>query len=100
MRTASNVRDADGTLVLVRGRPRGGTALTCRIAAERDRPLLLVDLDDPPAPAVVRRWLADHAIVTLNVAGPRESTAPGIPAAAAAYLTAVLAGPRVRARLR
>lgn len=89
-RTERNVRDSDGTLVLTRGTPRGGTALTLRLARRHGRPSLVVDLDDPPQPETVRAWLRDQSIAVLNVAGPRESEAPGIHDAASRYLEAVL----------
>src|SRR5919108_3104860 len=42
-RTEWNVRDSDATLVLCRGAPRGGTALTLRVAKRCGRPVLVVD---------------------------------------------------------
>jgi hypothetical protein len=76
-RTRWNVRDSDATLVLVRGEVRSpGTALTVAVAEELGRPCLVVEVDDV---AAVRSWLvALPADVVLNVAGPRESQAPGI----------------------
>lgn len=91
-RTEWNVRDSDATLILARGPLRGGTALTRDIARRYRRPLLVVDLDRPPAAAEVRDWLEREGVRVLNVAGPRESGAPGIRAQAAAYLREVLAG--------
>ena len=90
VRTEWNVRDADATLVLCSGPARGGTALTVRLARRHAKPLLIVDLSAPPPPASVRRWLAEHGVVTLNVAGPRKSTAPGAHEHAARYLRTVL----------
>ncbi len=91
-RTEQNVVDSDGTLVLTIGSPRDGTALTVRLAERHARPHLVVDLDDPPPPATVAAWIAAHALGVLNVAGPRESTQPGIGRKAMAYLEGVLAG--------
>jgi len=85
-RTEWNVRDSDGTLVLVRARPRGGTALTIQRARRLGRPLLVVDLREDLDPSVVQRWIEDAAIGVLNVAGPRESQDPGIGATARAFL--------------
>src|SRR5437868_5122145 len=48
VRTTRNVEDADATLILCEGPPVGGTALTTRVAAERRKPVLIVDLADPP----------------------------------------------------
>lgn len=91
-RTALNVRDSDGTLVLTRGEPSGGTALTIDIARQRKKPCLVVDLDDRPDAAAVRHWLHERNIRVLNVAGPRESQSPGIGVAAASFIEKILQG--------
>jgi hypothetical protein len=85
-RTERNVRDSDGTLLLVRGEPRGGSAFTLRVAARLGRPRKVVDLTEAPDPEAVRLWIAVSSVRTLNVAGPRESDSPGIHAEAAAFL--------------
>ncbi len=93
-RTERNVRDSDATLIIARrakGELTGGTALTRRIAVELGRPLLLADPTDPQAPRAVAAWLERNAVGVLNVAGPRESTRPGIYDLAAELLRAVLA---------
>lgn len=91
-RTALNVRDSDGTLVLTRGAPRGGTALTVSLARRAGKAVLVVDLGAGADAGLVRAWLAENEIRVLNVAGPRESEAPGIHDRAAAFLLEVLAG--------
>lgn len=91
-RTEWNVRDSDGTLVLTRGEPAGGTLLTIDLAQRMNRPVFVADVDHPPAADAVRAWVAAMGIRTLNVAGPRESEAPGIGAAAEAVLRRVLEG--------
>jgi hypothetical protein len=78
--------------------PSGGTALTVSLAREAGKPCLVVDLDYPPSPAIVREWLRTHRIDVLNVAGPRESTNPGIYYAAQQYLRDVLADPMCPSR--
>ena len=85
-RTLWNVRDSDGTLVLAVGEPTGGTALTLDFAAQLRKPALLVDLNLEDSPARALAWVAAERIVTLNVAGPRESTQPGIYQRARAFL--------------
>lgn len=92
VRTRLNVRDSDATLILARGRPKGGTALTLAIAEALGRPCRLVDLTGAEDPEPVRRWLAAGAVRILNVAGPRESSHPGIYAEACGFLRAVLGG--------
>lgn len=90
-RTARNVRDSDGTLVLTRGEPTGGTALTIKSAEKLGRPCLVVDLDLGESPGRVAAWAARYRVATLNVAGPRESGQPGIYDQAARWLRAALA---------
>lgn len=90
-RTEWNVRDADATLILTQGKPDGGTALTRRLARAHKKPCKVVDLDKPAPAATIAAWLARLDVRTLNVAGPRESSKPGIADLAAVFLHAVLA---------
>lgn len=92
-RTDWNVRDSDATLVLTVGEPEGGTALTVGLARKRGRPYRVIDLASPSDPAETRAWLERWSAETLNVAGPRESSRPGIYERAAAFLREVLAPP-------
>ncbi len=93
-RTERNVRDATATLVLVmgvliEGPADAGTRHTLRVARDLGRPWRSVDLGDPSERAdlaAVARWLDDNRVRVLNIAGPRESNAPGIYCAASAYL--------------
>ena len=89
-RTAWNVRDSDGTLVLTRGTPKGGTALTVHLARRAGKPVQIVDLDGVPGSAEVSAWIERERIGTLNVAGPRESEAPGIHDQAVSFLRGLL----------
>ena len=93
-RTEQNVLDSDGTLILFRRSLTGGTLLTRRLVKRHGRPLMLVDLAGKPArsPEEVFRWLREHAIGVLNVAGPRESTAAGIGDDARRFLLELLGG--------
>jgi hypothetical protein len=90
-RTRANVSGSDGTLILCRGAPRGGTQLTLREATRLGKPLLVVQLGDAPDFDVLRKWALAHRVSVLNVAGPRESQCPGIGEQAATYLRAALA---------
>jgi hypothetical protein len=81
VRTEMNVADSDATLIIAKGRLSGGSALTLRVASARHRPHLVVDLEKSPevqAIGEVRSWLELVRPKVLNVAGPRESEAPGI----------------------
>ncbi len=80
-RTDWNVRDSDATLVLLRDEPTGGTAYSLACAQARKRPVRVMRVSDQASDAeleTLARWIGDHAIRVLNVAGPRESQAPGI----------------------
>ena len=93
VRTQRNVIDSDGTLILYRVRLQRGTLLTNRLAQSHDRPLMRVRLDLPIDIAMIQTWICNSQIKTLNVAGPRESSHPGIGAAAATLLRQVLTEP-------
>jgi hypothetical protein len=90
-RTARNIRDSDGTLVLTRGVPDGGTALTVKLANRYRRPLLSIDLEQPSSPDQVASWAERQGVEVLNVAGPRESSCPGITDEAGGFLRRALA---------
>lgn len=81
VRTERNVRDSDGTLLVSRGRLSGGSEYTRAMALKHGRPFLHVDLNRMPAfkaAVTINRWIGEHSIRTLNVAGPRASKDPGI----------------------
>ncbi len=79
-RTEWNVRDSDATLIVARSLPlTGGTAFTARCAEKLGRPVLVVSEDDDAgAEEAIRTFVQRHDVRTLNVAGPRESGAPGL----------------------
>lgn len=89
-RTEWNVRDSDGTLIIVYGPPTGGTALTIVYAKQQGRPWHVVDLAAQPGASAAKSWLEGRDIQVLNVAGPRENTAPGIHARAVRFLETLL----------
>ena len=90
VRTEKNVVDSDGTLILYRRSLSGGTDLTRRCADKHRRPVLAVDLASEFNIADVRRWLNAERIATLNIAGPRESSSPGIQDEARQFIIALL----------
>lgn len=77
-RTAWNVRDSDGTLVITDGRLEGGTAYTVEEATRQDKPFLHVRLSDPVPIPMIQAWAEENDIRVLNVAGPRASEVDGI----------------------
>lgn len=71
-RTRANILDADGTALFgVATSP--GTALTIALCHQLDKPCLV-----NPTAAELRAWVDAHGIATLNIAGNRERTNPGI----------------------
>jgi hypothetical protein len=97
-RTEWNVRDSDATLVIV---DRGGVSVSkgtqCaqEWASHYGKPLLVVDVGQPDAAALVAEWLRTQrkrfgAHMTLGIGGPRESEAPGIYAGARLLIASAL----------
>src|SRR5262245_35242174 len=80
VRTQRNVETSSATLVLSRGSPMGGVRFTVELAEAMRRPLLLIDLNDGASDhaEVIARWLGGLRPRLLNIAGPRESGAPGV----------------------
>nr|CRH07543.1 conserved protein of unknown function [Candidatus Magnetococcus massalia] len=82
-RNRRNVQDTSATLVLIEEELNGGTARTVDFARELGRPCLVIALPHAFGQfgltlVEICRWLEQHQIGTLNIAGPRESKHPGI----------------------
>lgn len=76
-RTEWNVRDSDATLIFtLTDRLDGGSKRTATFADSLNKPWLHVR--PGVHPKYVARFLLRHGVKTLNVAGKRESSAPGI----------------------
>jgi hypothetical protein len=87
-RTEWNIRDSDATVAFTIGAALvGGTGLTMRLAAEfgkpafhlaRDAFLGEADAAVAAAAAELSRFLDEHEVSVLNVAGPRASQEPDV----------------------
>jgi hypothetical protein len=80
-RTEANVRDADATVVLTLAATlAGGSRLTAELAERHGKPWIHLarEVDGDAAGDRLRAFAARHAVRTLNVAGPRASSEPGI----------------------
>ncbi len=77
-RTAWNVRDSEGTLIIAPAPFGGGTALTRREAESCGKPVLHVRPSDPVPVPMIRAWVTENDVRVLNVAGPRASEVDGI----------------------
>ena len=92
-RTEKNVLDSDATFIVVRAKElSGGTAFTKTCAEHHGRPLLVIYERDglSQGAAALSKFLRQNKIRTLNVAGPRESQAPGLGKFVSELLAAVL----------
>ncbi len=72
---------ADGTLIICRGKPTGGSDYTREMTLKHKKHLLHVDLNlttSFDAASLVNSWIKLHRIKILNVAGPRASKDPNI----------------------
>lgn len=94
-RTEWNVRDSDRLMVLVdeRGLNSLGTELAIRTAYQLQKLALAIDLDATADVGRAAAWFYEGRQISLSIciAGPRESEAPGIYAKAKAFLQAMLA---------
>ena len=95
VRTKANVRDSDATLIIAPSLPLSrGTMLTLRTAERLPRPHHVACLGDVNAIDKTMRWLQSFQLIdrpfVLNVAGPRESGAPGIQERATEFLCQLL----------
>ena len=82
-RTRLNIRDSDGTLVLVPSIPipqeiTDGTLLTIKEVQQKKKPHLMIDLSGTLNIDAIINWVKKNDIRILNIAGPRESQSPGI----------------------
>ncbi len=80
-RTEWNVRDSDGTVIFTMGEIlHGGSLTTGEFARVFGRPCLHLSrrVDGDLASLKLRRFVEDHGIRVLNVAGPRATGEPGV----------------------
>lgn len=77
-RTTMNVKDSDGTLIILNNYPDEGTLLTVIIAQNQSKPIFVQDASKRIRKQEFQKWLKNNKIKTLNIAGPRESNSPGI----------------------
>lgn len=76
-RTEWNVRDSDATVIFtLNDKLEGGSRRTAEFAERLSRPCL--HMRPEVHPKFLARFLERHAVVTLNVAGSRQSSAAGI----------------------
>jgi len=81
-RTRKNIEASDGTLVFktTRSGLDRGSHLTLEYCKKINKPWFVYLLKEDPAKinAELYKWIQDQSIMTLNIAGNRESNSPGI----------------------
>lgn len=88
-RTEWNVRDSDATVIFtLTEKLDGGSRRTADFAEKLGKPYM--HFRPGVHPKFIARFLARHAVTRLNIAGKRESSAPGIGAMVRAALSAAL----------
>ena len=95
VRTKANVRDSDATLIIAPSLPLSrGTMLTLRTAERLRRPHHVTCLGAANAMVETVQWIQSFQHIersfVLNIAGPRESGAPGIQKQAMEFLCQLL----------
>ena len=78
-RTAKNVVDSDGTLIISNVEPMGGTRETIERCIEKNKPYLIInyrEMSTAEAKEKALKFLQNQHIRCLNVAGPRSSQWP------------------------
>jgi len=78
-RTEWNVRDTGRTVIFSLGPVlTGGSKKTAAFAVKHNKPCLHARSGQEDVAQALRDFVADNEILTLNVAGPRESKEPGV----------------------
>jgi hypothetical protein len=103
VRTEWNVRDSDGTLILVMHEVSSGTRLTLDLAHKLEKPSLVIHLRPAGQDTLfsdtnslnehtdsVVAWLRRHRIRVLNVAGPRGSSHSDVYSEARQFMSVLL----------
>lgn len=77
VRTENNVRDSDATVIFtLSDKIDGGTKKTVEFA--KDHGKAWIHMRPGVHPKYLARFLDKHQVAVMNIAGKRESTAPGI----------------------
>ena len=78
VRTENNVKFSDGTLLFYRERFEGGTAYAKEMAEHLNKPVLVIDVSNPPDAQIFKSWINDNKIRVIHIGGQRECSSPGI----------------------
>jgi len=78
VRSEMNVLNSHGTLIIVFQEMDQGTQFTFDIALQNNKPVFVWEIGQNKNPLNFKFWMTQNKIEILNIAGPRESFAPGI----------------------
>ena len=79
VRTRKNIHSSDGTLIIVKDVAMDrGTKLTKELCAKLQKPCFIVSGVHAGEKEKFQEWLSNNHICTLNIAGCREGSQPGI----------------------
>lgn len=81
VRTKLNIQDSCGTLIILPKWPlniKDGTSFTLDEVNEQAKPFFIINLSGDIVINDIISWLKSNNISILNIAGPRESSSPGI----------------------
>ncbi len=92
-RTKLNIEQSDATLLIIKAKMGKGSALTLRLAHQKHKPYFVADLSKFSNNNYQEfiSWLKENNPSVLNIAGSRESSAPGIYKEASVFLEKLLA---------
>jgi len=76
-RTQANVSDSDGTIRFANDFNTAGERATLGAIKKQGKPFFDVDIRNPASVDEVANWICEEEIEILNIAGNRESVAPG-----------------------
>jgi hypothetical protein len=81
VRTVLNIKNSDATLIIVPSLPlkiTDGTVLTIDTVKNLHKKHLIIDLSSEFSADDIVKWAIENDVTILNIAGPRESSTPGI----------------------
>jgi hypothetical protein len=89
-RTALNVIDSDATLILKSGIITPGTKLTIKVCRRKTKYYVICDPSKSYNVKRAVKFIVEQGVEVLNVAGPRESSRPGIYDQSKIFITDIL----------
>lgn len=80
-RTEWNIRDSDGSLVIVwNPMPKDGTVFALECLKKWKKPHLVINLSETPKPKIedIVKWIQENNIKVISIGGPRGSFAKNV----------------------